>query len=62
MNDQCLLLRNDQNIRVIFCLYIDDTLCVGDKKALDTFKKEIKEHFVMKEEGEAEDYMGCMIK
>ena len=62
MNDQCLLMRNDQNGTVIVCLYIDDTLCVGDKKALDTFKKHIKEHFVTKEEGKVEDYMGCMIK
>ena len=38
MNDQCLLMRNDKNGTVIVCLYIDDTLCVGDKKALDTFK------------------------
>ena len=62
MNDQCLLMRNDQNGTVIVCLYIDDTLCVGDKKALDTFKNKIKEHFVTKEEGKVEDYSGCMIK
>ena len=61
-NGQCLLIRNDQNRTVIVRLYIDDMLCVGDKKALDTFKKEIKEHFVTKEEGKVDDYMGCMIK
>ena len=42
MNDQCLLMRNDQNGTIIFCLYIDDTLCVGDKDAIEGFKKEIK--------------------
>ena len=62
MNDQCLLMRNDQNGTIIVCLYIDDTLCVGDKEALDAFKKEIKKYFVMKEEGEVEDYVGCMIR
>ena len=62
MNDQCLLMRNGQNGTVIVCLYIDDILCVGDKKALDTYKKEIKEHFVTKEEGKVDDYVGCMIK
>ena len=62
MNDQCLLMRNDQNGTVIICLYIDDTLCVGDTEALDTFKKEIKEHFITKEEGKVEDYVVCMIK
>ena len=51
MNDQCLLMRNDQNGKIIVCLYIDDTMYVGDKKALDTFKKEIKKCFVMKVEG-----------
>ena len=42
MNDQCLLMRNDQNRTIIACLYIDDTLCVGDKKPINAFKKEIK--------------------
>ena len=62
MNGQCLLTRNDKNRLIIICLYIDDTLCVGDKKALDTFKKEIKEYFVTKEEGKVKGYVGCMIK
>ena len=55
-------MRNDQNRTVIVCLYIGDTLCVGDKKALDSFKKEIKEYFVTKEEGKVEDYVGCMLR
>ena len=55
MNDQCLLLRYDQNGIVIVYLYIDDMFCVGDKKAIDTFKKEIKEHFVTKGGGKVED-------
>ena len=47
---------------IIFCLYIDDTLCVGDKEAIDAFKKEIMKYFVMKGEGKVEDYVGCIIK
>ena len=62
LNDKYLLMRNDQNGTVIVCLYIDDTLCVGDKKALVTFKKKIKEYFVTKEEGKVDDYVGYMIK
>ena len=42
MNDQCLLMRNGQNGTIIICLYIDNTLYVGDKKALEAFKNEIK--------------------
>ena len=47
---------------IIIYLYIDDMLCVGDKKALNIFKKEIKEHFVTKEEGKVDNYVGFMIK
>ena len=62
VNDQCLLMRNDQNRIVIICLYIDETFYIGDKKAIDIFKKEIKEHFVTKTEGKVDDYVGSMIK
>ena len=50
MNDQCLLMRNGLNGTVIVCLYIDHTLCIGDKEAINIFKKEIKKYFVTKEE------------
>ena len=53
---------NDQNRTIIVCLYIDDTLCVGYKRALDIFQKEIKKHFVTKEEEKVHDYVGCVIK
>ena len=62
LNDQCLVMRNDKNGTVIVHLYINDMLGVGDKKALDIFKKKIKEHFATKEEGKVDDYVGCMIK
>ena len=43
MNDQCLLMRNDQNGTIIIYLYIDDTLCVGDKKKPSTYlRKKLK--------------------
>ena len=35
---------------------------MGDKNAIKKFKKEIKEYFVTKEEGEVNEYVGCMIK
>ena len=62
MNDQCLLVKNDQNGTIIICLYIDDKQCVVDKKALKAFKKEIIKYFVTKEEGKVENYVGCMMK
>ena len=42
MSDQCLLMKNDKNVTFIVCLYINDTLCVGDEKAINMFNKEIK--------------------
>ena len=40
---------------------MDDTLCVGDKKGIGIFKKEVKKNFT-KEEGKVDYYVGCMIK
>ena len=37
-------------------------LCIGNAQAINFFKKEIKKYFVMKEEGFATKYVGCMIK
>ena len=61
-NDPCLLLKENENGIIIICLYIDNMLCVGDKLTIKKFKKEIKEHFVMKEEGAVNEHVGCMIK
>ena len=53
--------KDEKGVIVIF-LYIDDTLCVGNKNALKKFKKDIKMFFVTKEEGGMMEYVGCMIK
>ena len=44
------------------CIYIDDTLCIGDKEAIQEFKDKIKNHFATKEEGEMKEYIGCKVK
>ena len=62
LNDPCLLQKENENGIIIICLYIDDTLCVKDKLAIEKFKKEIKEYFVTKEEGAVNEYVGCMKK
>ena len=54
--------RKQKWIIIILCLYIDNTLCVGNVEAIRKFKKEIKKYFVTKEEGFATEYVGCMIK
>ena len=61
MADQCLFSRKSSDRVVIIAVYIDDTLCIGDKKAFDKFKQEIKKRFVTKEEGNMTEYVGCEV-
>ena len=62
LSDQCLLVKNDEFGTVIVCLYIDDTMVVGDKKAVGKFKSDLAKHFSTKEEGAMTEYVGCMVK
>lgn len=61
-NDQCLLIKKGKEVELIICLYIDDTMIVGSAKSIELFKNEIKKCFKTKEEGEMNDYVGCMVK
>ena len=47
---------------VVICLYIDDTLCAGEKEAIIFFKKELRKFFATKEEGTMDEYVGCQVK
>ena len=60
--DECLLMRQTDIGTVVICVYIDDTLCAGNKVALDNFKKELRNFFATKEEGTMDEYVGCQIK
>ena len=62
ISDQCLLMREDDAGTVIICLYIDDTLIVGDESAIRKFKDEIEIYFTTKQEGEMTEYVGCKVK
>ena len=62
LNDQCLLMRDNEKGMIIVCLYIDDTLVIGKKKDISFFKKELKNYFSTKEEGEMTEFVGCMVK
>ena len=61
MADQCLFFRKSSDGTVAIVVYIDDTLCVGDERAINKFKQEIKKYFVTKEEGEMTEYVGCEV-
>ena len=56
--DQCLLRRSTTKEIILICIYVDDTLCVGNKEAITEFKKEIKNYFNTKEEGIVNEYVG----
>lgn len=47
--DKCLLSRKITEGIVIVCIYIDNTLCIGDTIAVNKFKTKIKEYFETKE-------------
>ena len=61
MADECLLMRTTEKGTVIVCVYIDDTLCLGEKEVISEFKNELKKHFAIKEEGEMKEYVGCKV-
>ena len=60
--DECLLMRKNDAGTVVICVYNNDALCVGEKDALDQFKKELRTFFATKEEGTMDKYVGCQIK
>ena len=56
--DGCLLYKKDESGTIIICLYVDDLLCIGDKKAIEKFKRDIKKFFNTKEEVTFDEYVG----
>ena len=59
--NRCLLMRAEDQGTVILCVYVNDMLVVGDKLAVEAFKKEIKKFFNTKEEGTLDKYVGCKV-
>ena len=53
--DHYLLGRQGDTGILIICLYIDNTMIVGNKVEMKKFKKEIKSHFKTKKEGDMKD-------
>jgi hypothetical protein len=59
--DPCLLYRKNSYGTVYLCLYVDDVLCVGDKRAIDEAIKDIKLRYTIKEIGTLKEYVGCTV-
>jgi hypothetical protein len=62
-SDSCLFMRvNELGIVIILC-YVDDNLCIGNKRALHQMLKEIREEGLnIAVENELTDYLSCEIK
>ena len=60
--NKCLLFRKDMIGTVIMCIYINNTLCVGDELVIDNFKQQLRVYFDTKEEGLTEEYVRCKVK
>ena len=51
MANPCLLKHINDNGTVIICVYVDDILCVGDRRVIDAMKNELTKYFLVKDEG-----------
>lgn len=60
--DPCLLIKKDENGTCIICVYVDDCLFIGDKKAVKAAKETVKSKFEVRELGAIDEYIGCNIK
>jgi hypothetical protein len=57
--DPCILYRNDDSGTCYLCVYIDDTLLIGDPAAVDKAGKEIARRFSVKLQNNVREYVGC---
>ena len=60
-SDPCLVYKKDENGTVMLGIYVDDCLCIGDRKAIEKTKSDLKEHFEIKDEGQMQEYVGCHV-
>ena len=60
--EPCLLMKKNDLGIVIFCLYVDEILCIGNLEAVDDAKFEIKKFFKITYEGDMKEYVGCSVQ
>jgi hypothetical protein len=59
--DPCLLFKFDVKGVLYICLYVDDLLCIGDRKAINAFIAEVRKHYAIKQMGKMDEYVGCKV-
>jgi len=61
--DPCLMTRHSKNGVVFIAIWVDDSLLVGNKNAIEETINDLKkEGFTLKVEGSLHDYLSCEIK
>ena len=45
----------------VVCVYVDNILCIGDRRAIDLIKEELSKYFSVKDKGQMEEYVGCSV-
>ena len=58
-SDPCLVYKKDENETVMWGIYVDDCLCIGDRQEIEKTKSDLREHFEIKDEGPMQEYVGC---
>ena len=61
LSNSCLLKRTDNDNTIIIFVYMDDFLCIGDRKTIDLIKKELSKYVSVKDTGKMEEYVGCLV-
>ena len=60
--DPCLYSRRDEFGIVFLAVWVDDSLLVGDQRAIEKTIQDLKkEGFSLKEDGSLDDYLSCEI-
>jgi phosphotransacetylase len=57
--DSCLIKRKDDSGTVIMCIYVDDCLITGERKAIDAAMKDMEDVFETRRIGQIQEYVGC---
>ena len=50
-----------QALYIYICTYVDDLLCIGNKNAIDSTIRGIKQQYAIKDLGRMNEYVGCTI-
>jgi hypothetical protein len=60
-SDPCLFFRTNGKESLILCIYVDDILCIGNKKEIDCGIQELQKYYNIKRTMEVREYVGCTI-